>query len=267
MAQVVVEQLESRSISDQSGPKTGERAFWVYDDTTTLTLPSQIVFADGTLPGFGEVFPGEDDIFATYYTVNPVPDSGGTWEVRWTYTPGVNEELPETDPQAPGFIEWSVEYSGVFKDAWRTGPNLWTPQYNGVDIGGKPVDQAGNPLSYFVPQHRLVVTETIMISQLLARQGAIAAAVGTRNTDAFQGAAAGTLLYEGASGTRTGALVMQLTHRFLYDRYLHAEQRPSYNVQGDIETIEIQTVRRAKTVRWEQPFPSTTDFGSLSDNF
>lgn len=269
MAQVVVEQLDSRSVSDQSGPKTGERKFWVYDDTTALTLPSQIVFADGTLPGFGEEFPGEPDIFATYYSINPVPDSSGAWEVSWTYTPGVNEGIGDTntDPAAPGYLELSVEYGGVFKDIWRAGPTPWTTTYAGGDIGGTPIDQAGNALSAFVPQHRYVVTETVSISQLSARRGTISAAVGTRNLTAFEGAAAGTLLYEGASGTRVSALNMQLTHKFLYDRWLHAEQRPTYDVQGNVVKSQINSIWRATTVRWEQPFPLTSDFNSLSDNF
>lgn len=267
MAQVVIEKMDSRSISDQAGPKQGVRRFWVYDDTGSITLPSQITFGDGTLPAFGEVFPGEEDIFATYFSIDPVPDSAYTWEVVWTYTPGLNQELPDTDPTTPGYVEFSVEYGGVFKDAYRAGATPWSTSYANGDIGGTPIDEGGNPISIFVPQQRLVVTETITTASLTIRQPTIAGMVGTRNSSAFYGAAVGTLLYEGASGSRVSALTMQLVHRFFYDRFLHAEQSPALNAQKQVETQLISNVWRAKTVRWVQPFPSVNDFNSLSENF
>lgn len=267
MAQVVIEKMDSRSISDQAGPKQGIRRFWVYDDTGSITLPSQITFGDGTLPAFGEVFPGEEDIFATYFSIDPVPDSAYTWEVVWTYTPGLNQELPDTDPTTPGYVEFSVEYGGVFKDAYRAGANAWSTTYAGTDIGGARVDQAGSPVSVFVPQQRLVVTETITTASLPIRQPSIAIMVGKRNSTEFYGAAAGTLLYEGASGSRVSALTMQLVHRFFYDRYLHAEQSPAMNPDRQVDIELNNSVFRAKTVRWVQPFPDIADFNSLSENF
>ena len=267
MAQVVIEKMDSRSISDQAGPKQGIRRFWVYDDTRSITLPSQITFGDGTLPAFGEVFPGEDDIFATYFSIDPIPDSAYTWEVVWTYTAGLNQEIPDTDPTSPGYVEFSVEYGGVFKDAYRSGPVAWSGSYANSDIGGVKIDQGGSPVSIFVPQQRLVVTETITTASLTSRQPTIAAIVGTRNSTAFYGAAAGTLLYEGASGSRVSALTMQLVHRFFYDRYLHAEQSPALNAQNQVVRSLQSGIWRATTVRWVQPFPAEQDFNSLSENF
>ena len=267
MAQVVIEKMDSRSISDQAGPKQGIRRFWVYEDSGAITLPSQITFGDGTLPAFGEVFPGEEDIFATFFSVDPVPDSSGTWEVVWTYTAGLNQELPDTDPTTPGYVEFSVEYGGVFKDAWRASPTAWSLTYAGTDIGGTKIDQAGSPVSVFVPQQRLVVTETITTASLTSRQPTIAAAVGKRNSLAFYGAAEGTLLYEGASGSRVSALTMQLVHRFFYDRFLHAEQSPAMDIQRQVQISLVSSVWRATTVRWVQPFPDTASFDALSENF
>jgi len=267
MAQVVIEKMDSRSISDQAGPKQGVRRFWVYDDTGSITLPSQITFGDGTLPAFGEVFPGEEDIFATYFSIDPVPDSAYTWEVVWTYTPGLNQELPDTDPTTPGYVEFSVEYGGVFKDAYRTNPLLWSTSYANQDITGTPIDEGGTAVSIFVPQQRLVVTETITTASLTIRQPTIAGMVGTRNSSAFYGAAVGTLLYEGASGSRVSALTMQLVHRFFYDRFLHAEQSAALNAQQQVERHLVNGIWRAKTVRWVQPFPLSNDFNSLSENF
>lgn len=267
MAQIVIEKMDSRSISDQSGPKTGVRRFFVYDDSVSISLPSQITFGDGTLPAFGEVFPGEEDIFATYFSVDPVPDSAYTWEVVWTYTAGLNQELPDTDPTTPGYVEFSVEYGGVFKDAWRAGPTAWTTAYAGTDIGGTKIDQAGSPISIFVPQQRLVWTETITTASLTSRQPTIVGAVGKRNSSVFYGAAEGTLLYEGASASRVSALTMQLVHRFFYDRYLHAEQSPAMNGQRQVDVQLFSSIWRATTVRWVQPFPDVADFNSLSENF
>lgn len=267
MAQIVIEKMDSRSVSDQNGPKQGIRRFFVYDDSGAISLPSQITFGDGTLPQFADAFPGEDDIFATYFSIDPVPDSAYTWEVVWTYTPGLNQEVPDTDPSSPGYVEFSVEYGGIFKDAWRSAPTQWSETYANQDIAGIPIDQAGNPTSIFVPQQRLIVTETITISSMTSRQMTIASTVGKRNSSGFYGAAAGTLLYEGASGNKVSALTMQLVHRFSYDRFLHAEQSPAYNIQGDVDRQIVSGILRAKTVRWVQPFRDLADFNSLSEYF
>jgi len=59
MAQQVVESMESRSLGTSGGTLRGQRAFFVWDNTATITQPVDIQFGSNGLPSVGDLFPGE----------------------------------------------------------------------------------------------------------------------------------------------------------------------------------------------------------------
>lgn len=269
MAQTVIESKDSRSYSNAGGKVSGTAVFHVYDIATPITDPSMIDFGVGNMPDVGDAFPGDPELTASSYAVDIVPESDYVWKVTWTYTSGGDNTVKP--PTEVGYIQISVEYGGQFKDMYRLGTSGYPLAYeggnpSGKDIGGKPIDAAGVPTSVFIPQHRLVIEETVKASEMVIRTTRVRIAVATRNSTTFQGAAVGTLLYEGASARRVSLTAFMLTHKFLYDAWYHMGQQPRLNSQRE-PVVSMGTQPYAEFVRFVQPFPNLTNFNALSENF
>jgi len=275
MGQIVVEALDTRSLSSSSGGLTGSRTFHVYSDNPAvpITEPASIKLGDGTLPRYGDLFPGEVDLYATTFQIESVPDSGYVWRVRWNYSNGGGGEVPEepivVQPVVPGYVTFSMEYGGQWRDAWRADPGLllWSRQYANTDIAGTKIDAGGEPTSVWSPQHTLIVEETVTAASMSSRSITIRSKVGKRNILDFYGAAKGTLLYEGASARRVSLLAYSITHRFRYDEWSHASQQPRMNSQRQPDVDLYGGQLQANNVRWVQPYPTETNFQTISENF
>lgn len=274
MAQVTVEALETRSLSSGGGRITGSRSFYVYDDdpATPMLQPSSMQFGIGGLPDYGEAFPGETEVFAVSFSIEPVPNSNYVWRITWQYQAGGGGEIVtpiDVQPIVPGYVQISLEYGGEFRDAWRTSPGMtfWSPSYANGDIGGVKIDAAGEPTSVFVPQQTLVIEETVTAASMASRSVNIRFATGERNDRSFFGAEANSLLYEGASARRVSLTAFSVSHRFRYDPWWHARQQPRMNQQRQPELDIFSNLLQASFVRWVQPFPRTFNFNSLSENF
>lgn len=270
MAQVTVEALDTRSLSDSGGRLVGTRSFYVYDDTTPMVEPSSMQFGTGGMPDYGESFPGEPEVFATSFSIEAVPNSNYVWRITWQYMAGGGGEIIapiDVQPTSPGYVTFSLEYGGEFRDAWRSDPTRWSVNYNGGDIGGTKIDAAGEPTSVFVPMQTLIVEETVSASSIASRSINIRVATGARNFTTFYGAAAGTLLYEGASARRVSLTAYSISHRFRYDEWLHARQQPRMNQQRQPDVDIYGGIIQANFVRWVQPFPYTYGFETLSEFF
>lgn len=272
MAQVTVEALDTRSLSDSGGRLVGTRSFYVYDDTTPMVEPSSMQFGTGGMPDYGESFPGEPEVFATSFSIEAVPNSNYVWRITWQYMAGGGGEIIapiDVQPMSPGYVTISLEYGGEFRDAWRADPGLtlWSPFYTGTDIGGTKIDAAGEPTSVFVPMQMLIVEETVTSGSMASRSINIRLQTGTRNSSAFYGAQVGTLLYEGASARRVSLTAYSVTHRFRYDEWLHARQQPRMNQQRQPDVDIYAGIIQANSVRWVQPFPNHSNFNALSENF
>lgn len=267
MSQIVTEYKESRSLNRQGGRFTGTQVFHVYDDTTPIEYASEIQFGSNGLPQFGDTMAGETELFATSFSADPVPESRGVWRVTWTFQTGDGSPIDQ-NPAQIGYVQFSMDYGGQFKDVYRTNPglNLQGGAPTGADIRGRAVDAAGVPTSVFVPQHRLIVEETVAATTLVARTSVVRQLVGVRNNANFYGADSGTLLYEGADARRSSLSTYTLTHRFLYDEWYHMGQQPRMNSQGQPE-LEIGVQPFAAWVRWIQPFPLVGSFNQISENF
>lgn len=268
MAQTNYEMLESRSTSTNAGKATGSRTFVVWDDVSPIQKPSEIILGASGLPGYGDLFPGSTSLYLTSYTIEHLPDSSKTWKIVFQYETG--DPTGITPPSEPGYLQVSIEYQVVPKDCYRMDPGILyqsgTP--NDQDIAGNPIDSGGVPTTIFVPLHTLVLEETVSAVSLPSRSANIRNAAGTRNSASFYGAATGTLLYEGASARRIGVAAYSLVHRFSYDPDFHMIQVPKRNGSGKVD-LEVTATKGsyAGWVRFIQPFPSTSNFNSLSENF
>jgi hypothetical protein len=270
MAATIYEMQETRSLAQTSGKVTGSRKFAVWDDGTQIIEPATIraLFGGGSLPDVGDAFPGETDVYAVSYNITHIPDSRGVWEVSFQYE---NTEPGTVQPQEPGYVEFSVDFSSEFRDTYRANPSIGSAplgQPNNNDIGGSPIDSAGEAVSGLIDFATITIGETVLASTIQSRLFTIATLTGRRNNGVFQGFAAGTLVYQGASANRIAVDKYSVTHRFAYDERFHMQQMPERDQNREVVCIrDNANILRAKTVRWVQPFPSLANFNLISENF
>lgn len=181
-----------------------------------------------------------------------VGESGGNvWTVTDTWSTPTNQAPADTS------ANYSASVGGTFVDVWRTGvtlPSAGTAA--GTDIGGTKVDSAGVPVSTFITQSTISRIRQLATVPWTSIWGA----VGKRNSDAFDGAAIGQLLFKGVQVSMVQSGLFQVTYEFMGDQHLHlrqvctreADQKP----KGD-------GTNQALEVKFIQPFPSTTSFATL----
>lgn len=181
-----------------------------------------------------------------------VGESGGNvWTVTDTWSTPTNQAPADTS------ANYSASVGGTFVDVWRTGvtlPTSGTP--SGTDIGGTKVDSAGVPVSTFITQSTISRIRQLATVPWTSIWGA----VGKRNSDAFDGAAIGQLLFKGVQVSMVQSGLFQVTYEFMGDQHLHlrqvctreADQKPKGD--GTFQALEVKFI---------QPFPSTTSFSTL----
>jgi hypothetical protein len=264
MAQIVYEQLQSRALSVSGGRITGTRTFHVWDDSSAITQPVQIQLGANGMPAKGDLFPGESGVYAISYNATPLGDGVGTWTVTWSY--GANASSPTTI----GYVERTSSTDAVFRDVYRVNvPNSYNGNgSNGQDIGGASVDSGGNPTSFLSLVISLGLVETVSEADVSSRLITSASVVGKRNSEIFEGFAAGTLIYKGFKSSRIGVGLFSLDHVFEFRNDYHMVQQPRRSTQGDVylqSSPQYGVV--AGHVYFVQPFPETANFNLLSENF
>lgn len=270
MAQEAFESIDTRTMSSSNGRLTATRTFHIYDNVDPILTPAQLDFGSNAVPQIGDLFPDENSLFCSDYSITHVADSQYTWQVVFTYSSGQGAGGGGSTPITPsevGWVQFTAQFSAIFKELYRDGGvNLQggNPVAT-TDIGGTSVDAAGIPLSVFVPRHTLTITETE--SSIEIGSGSLLATfVGTRNSAEFFGYTAGMLLYEGANMSRTGLYTYSISHQFAYDPHYHMIQQAKRDVNGHL-VIEAATIPFASVVRFIQPFKTTKNFKSISRNF
>lgn len=264
MSQIVTEQLQSRSLSVSGGRVTGTRVFVVYDDASAITQPATITLGANGMPQQGDLFPGETSVYAISHTIDPLGDGAYTWRVTWQYGPNT------VSPNELGYVERSISQEAVFYELFRINvPSSYSGNgSNGADIGGTPIDSGGYPVSRPALVINLDLVENVAEITIPARLVTIAGMVGKRNSVIFEGFAAGTLVYTGATSSRIGTGLFGLAHRFQYRVDGHMIQQPKRTSQGDVGLqFYPQYGFVAKDVYFVQPFPQLADFDTLSENF
>ena len=276
---------QSRSATFDRGKWSGSQNYLVRDTTDQAINVFNIASGASAYEVFGA---GDDTTMATYMrfvsaTYTPVSDGmDKIWSAVFTFEStmgdGVNVVTADVKTETEvGFtsIESNIREEAI--DIWRTGttvPSNGTQNDN--NINGNPVDSAGEPISFLLPIATISIRNVIYGRPNYAT---IMAVAGKRNSAAFTfGAtgqtflcAIGTLVFTGASTSRTGPNVYEINYQFNYDPTLyHMRQIAMRDLKG-VKTsrptpgspVSASNKETAETVWWRQPFPSTTAFSAL----
>jgi hypothetical protein len=184
-------------------------------------------------------------------------DRANTWTVTWSYTVLIveGEETIEDISFLPGF---NVSIGQNIIDIWRSAPVAPSSySYPGLatDIGGYEVHIAGYPISIALPKADISIKSQIITSNF--NGFGLLQYVGRRNTSAWMGFPAGTVLFTGVNINKTGN-VYDLDWSLTWDHWAHLRQVPNRSdIDGQIEDAGDLLVF------WRQPFPLHTSFGFL----
>ena len=197
------------------------------------------------------------DCFMSNRTVSTVDGAlAKVWEGSATWS----DQSPESTDA--GFISKDMQTSAIATDFWREisiPPDINNPSDN--DIGGEPIDSFGDPVTVFVPQQELSVTNYRADNNATA----IMAAVGKRNSLLYNGAAAGSLVFVGASARRVKINWYEVVYKMTFDPCGHCRQVALADSAGVKMGPETGNPPRcnASLVVWRQPFPLTTSFADI----
>ncbi len=281
MAVTVIEAMQSQSVSTSSGESTGARTFHVWDDASPLTEPGSVAALFGTngLPIYGDSFPGITDVnlIASDQSIKRLDGHIDTWRVDWVYKEAPLSPLQQKDPLDVGYVEVSGDVRGEFVDVWRAMPasaiasltSSGGPYPSGsptvpfqTDIGGSPIDVAGEPVSALVRQAEVEFGVTM---DSVPNVGFFGAFVGRRNSVSFNGAAVGKVLFVGAAVRRIGPWKWSIGLRFIADEHFHMRQAPKVNPDGTVQTgTYVNNGIHANKVYFVQPYPDFANFYALS---
>ena len=276
---------QSRSATFDRGKWSGSQNYLVRDTTDQAINVYDIASGASTYEVFGA---GDDTTMATYMrfvsaTYTPVSDGmDRIWSAVFTFEStmgdGVNIVTADVKTETEvGFtsIETNIREEAI--DIWRTGTTVPSGgTQNDNNIGGTPADSAGEPISFLLPIVSISIRNVIYGRPQYATIMAIA---GKRNSASFTfGAtgntftcATGTLVFTGASTSRTGPNVYEINYQFNYDPTLyHMRQIAMRDLKGVKTTrptpgspVRASNKETAETVWWRQPFPDTTAFSAL----
>jgi hypothetical protein len=281
MATVVLETIDSRPLQTQGGITTATRSFTVYDDATPITDAVQVYTLFGTagLPNYGEQFPNAAiALIANDVTVRRMENQTDVYEVVWSYIQVSFGLLDVKEPNEPGYVDVSASANAEPVDAWRSlnAVNIsalvaqgahyqnGTPQNDDIfDIGGRPIDIAGEPVSRLVRKVESTFSITV---DAVPNLGFFAAFIGRRNSLNFNGSAPGRVLYLGADIRRISKQRWSISHRFSLDEWLHMRQQIARFPDGTpiLGSFSSTAGVRAQYVTFVQPFPDLADLYQIS---
>jgi hypothetical protein len=239
-----------------------ESAKAAYDSATTATLTYRVVgtaSANDATSDCGApstVTVDGQTCYLQSITADSVADGPGIYDVRADYS-------TESWTVTSNYVAMDMESNAQIVDVWRTGAtmpgDISAPA--DTDIGGTSVDINGYPISAVYPQ------QTLSITNIRSNNNAagILAALGKRNSDAYLGAAAGSLLFTGASAKRIGDAKYEVTYKLTYDAAFHLRQQPARDADGKcrVTAPDANGVSKAQRVMWRQPFKATYAFSSI----
>ena len=259
MAFYAKELIDSGAVTTSDGVLSSSRKWLVYADSPSTTLTSDRAVS---LAGVErcDSHPIYFWLRAKDYTVTPKADRRYTWELSWSYEDFVCGDAPTTD-----FMEFSTAYRSIFIDTWRNEASLPSNIDNPSeeDISGTAIDSAGTPVSALLPQQELRVRQ---VKGETPDWGLYRSMSGTRNAAMWEGAPAGSVLYLGTAIRRIEEAKYELDHSFLWDYDYHLRQvvnRSPSDGNPKLGAPGGSYPDKGYEVFWKQPFPLTTDFGSL----
>ena len=258
MSTVVSELLNSRDFGTDGGFKATRR-FLVYDDAGGQ-ISAEDVLDNADMPTAGNSHPDFDILLAQTYSVVPSSDAAGVWEVVWNYSPqSAFGDINETGEE---ILPLSVTAGVTAVDIYKSDPTLPADPSNpgaSTDIGGTLVSEGGQPISYWLPNSQISVTETISGSSFNAY--GLLSSTGKRNQNSFLGLPPGSVVFKGVNISRQTANTYTVVYEFGWDAWFHLRQVCQKDSNGrpvvNTDAVEME-------VYWRQPFEETIGFGFIS---
>lgn len=309
----VVFTLQSQNVAYDRDQFTATAVYAVYDDAGALLTTQNIISSAGlttvlgaagttgsALNSFGTYLNGTGTGTSSYSKLNysgytlANSDGGAAWTLTVNFGSAQSSYGPTaaakdiTPENQPGFTAVEMDISAAIVPTFRvdnytlpSGADINNPGES--DIGGKPVDQAGEPIDAFVSTLRFTLRNVMNGRPSSTLLGNMASQTNTRNstnvTIAGFTCPAGTLLFTGAQISRVGPNAYEITYSMAYDKDFHlrqvaqvdASKQPKMGIihsgalTTDATTLENNqnSPRYAGVVMWKQPFPGTSDFSGL----
>ena len=165
--------------------------------------------------------------------------------------------------QLPAMSEYTARQrtTKVYRTGWTTPPPP-TLNVSASEIGGTNVVGGSTAIDMLVPQVSIRVRATQDSSTVSMLQATtLANYMGKLNSTAFFGAAAGTVLCEGVSVSKTGAGTeyYEVIFEFLYDFWAHHEQVPTCTPDGR----PTQGSTGPSIVYWKRVGRDTAEFNNI----
>ena len=273
----VLEYEESRAINTSGGRGFGSRVFHCigYEDISNVFAIIGTTTTDGVeVPDIGHQHPTLPGLMAVDFSIEPISGSysnhgGYIWKMTWLYevvTVDLNSGGGHSglQPNQIGYVEITSQIRAEFVSLWRNQitsfPTNGQPDDDEDEVGGVPIDRAGTPVSVQRNIQDLTITETVNTPDWRTYRNYRF----KRNDGTFLGAPAGKVLYKGASVTRSGIDVYQVSHSFVEDEDFHLQQTPMVDQEG--QPVDKDDDTHADFVYWVQPFGNLGDFNAISEN-
>lgn len=272
----VREHQESRSISTSGGRGIGSRAFLCegYGSAADVLALIGTTVGSVAIPDKGDSHPEFPGLVATDFSISPIADSRSgssalSWQITFQYEVisvafvSPMDPIVQTLPNELGYVEMTSSIRAEFYSAWRLNPNIpATGEPSTDDIQGTPIDRAGNPVSIQRNIQEMTISEIVNSPNISTYRRFRF----SRNSAPFEGAVVGSVLYKGADISRVGIDVYRVAHHFVEDQYLHLQQWPA--VDGDGEAFDNDPANgHADSVYHYQQFTNLYDFNLISGNF
>ena len=205
----------------------------------------------------------------------------GTWAEKFRF------RTLSWSPVDSSLSAWDVRMTATSKDVWCPEPNVLrsdSTQTRRVELyrtdepatagaAGTTISGTNYADKEGKPQHRDVAQVVITVQFLwnTAETGVGypnlatgAAEINKRNTSAWIGFPAGSVLFAGISADPDQDEYVRLTYTFIYDAWYHLEQQPELDPE---QRVEVNATGNAETVKWFQPYPNTYDLDELFGNY
>jgi len=264
MSTICIEVAGGREFTrDSDGRETGSRSFLVYDDDGEVLSSYEVLSGPG-MPAAGASHPDRPDIYASSWRLSLSDSRPNAWTVVWSYSSSefiVGDDGDSEDDTLPlGVQGYSMSVGVTIIDIWKADPtipaNKNTPAV--ADIGGTLVAEGGQPLSMALPTADISIrTRTTGFFS----GGQYINQVGKRNTYAWQGFPAGSLLFTGMNVNHTKDGINELEYSLAYDRWYHLRQCPNRDSDGKPVIDEAEDPEL--DVYFKQPFEDTVSFSFL----
>lgn len=206
--------------------------------------------------------------FARYrgHSLSYAPDNKSVIaRMRWTTMYVVDPTSTSTLIYAlPSQVEYvaRTRMSKIYRTGWSVSPPAGSDA--SADIGGTAIAGGFQGTDFPIGQVaiRMRFLQDASATSMIDAATVLTNYMGTRNSTTFAGCAAGSLICEGVSVAKTGNGMeyYEVTFEFLYDRYYHHEQVPTFAEDGN---PKMNASVGPAEVKWKRLPRTSVDFNAI----